>query len=118
MLPDNLPHLADLKRSAVVADEIGGDYDDPETLEENRACWVQPAGKNEIIRFQRKDEVVTHTVYFLGNPGVKPGDLVFPKDGRMACPWNGQLLRVKASDETTAGTGLLWGVICELIDRD
>ena len=118
MLPDNLPHFVTIKQSANVPDDIAADYDDPITVNEGEtneqvACWVQPAGKSEVLRFQRRDQNVTHTVYFRGNPNVRPGYILIPADGTVACPFAGATLEVKAVNETTAGLGVLWAVICE-----
>lgn len=126
-LPENLPHSCTIQKSAYVPDDIAADYDDPDTLREDGtyahtsesdaqeiACWVQPASKNEINRFQRREQNVTHTVYFRGDPGVKPGYVILPNNnGLIDCPFAGKTLEVKAEQETTAGLGLLWGVVCE-----
>src|SRR5688572_13494428 len=113
MLPDHLPHLCDIKTSYTLPDELSGDVDDPTVADEDVACWIQPASDNEINRFKRRDQNVTHRVYFKGNPGVKPGYILRPKDGRITCPFAGAWLEVKSSAETTAGLGLLWSVMCE-----
>lgn len=118
MLPDNLPHRCSIRQSAHVPDDIAADYDDPEEVsgQDDVACWIQPAGKNTVLEFQRRSQRVTHTVYFRGNPGVGPGYSIVAADGpQVSCPWAGQTLEVKAADETTAGLGLLWGAACELI---
>lgn len=110
-LPDSLPHLVDLKRALTEEKADGSDTQGFETFESGRACWVQPAGKNTIIEFQRRSQNVTHTVYFKGDPGLSPGCYIFPTTG----PWAGRTLEVKASDETTAGLGLLWACTCQLL---
>ena len=123
MLYDELPHRCSISRSAYVMDEMAAEYDDPEQAEDadgneqtDVPVWIQPASKNTIIEFQRRSQRVTHTAYFRGDPGIGPGYTLTPADGpQAACPWAGQTLEVRASDETTAGLGLLWGVVCELI---
>lgn len=116
-LPDNLPHTCTITRSAAVEDEYGADYDAPLTVETGRECWVQPASDNEINRFQRREQTVTHKVYFRGDPGVLPGYSLIPANGRATCPFAGATLEVKSKAEATAGTGLLYRVMCEEIQQ-
>jgi hypothetical protein len=97
-----------------VQDEYLGDSDDPELVQSDVAVWFQPASDREVTMYQRRDQVVTHKAYFRGNPGVRPGYLLIPADGpHLACPFTGSIMEVKSSNETTAGIGLLWAVMCE-----
>lgn len=112
-LPDQLPHRCDISRSVTVEDGEGGDYDAPETVESGRACWVQPASDSEINVFQRREQRVSHKVYFRGNPGIAPGYILTPADGIAACPFAGATLEVKSVNEATVGTGILWRAMCE-----
>lgn len=125
MLPDELPHSCTIQRSAWVQDDLAADADMPDTLQDDDTysqeadeqeipCWVQPASKTEISRFQRREQNVTHTVYFRENLSLKPGHIVLPNNnGRLACPFNGATLEVKAASETTAGLGVLYAAVCE-----
>ena len=117
MLPDNLPHRCSIRQSAHVPDDLNADYDDPVDVDgqDDVACWVQPAGKNEVSRFQRRDQNVTHTVFFRTNPNIRPGYILVPANGIVDCPFAGATLEVKAVNETTAGLGVLWAAICEEI---
>lgn len=108
-LPDNLPHLCDIYKSAWQPDEYAADVDYPKAVSSGVACWVQPASDREVKLFQRGDQIVTHSVYFRGNPGVRPGYQLVPTNGT----FSGALLEVKSANECTAGTGLLWRVMCE-----
>lgn len=110
-LPDSLPHLCDITRSVAAQDEYGGDYDVPETVESDRACWVQPASDREVTIYQRRSQNVTHKVYFRGNPGVGPGYIITPSNGE----FSGKTLEVRSAAEATAGTGLLYRVMVEEI---
>lgn len=112
-LPDNLPHKCDIYKEYNLPDDLGGDYDDPAAVSADVVCWVQPAEASQINQFRRRDQNVTHSVYFRTNPGVRPGYIIEPKNGRITCPFAGATLEVKASKETTAGLGVLWLVICE-----
>ena len=114
-LPDNLPHKCTISRSVTVEDGLGGDYDDLQTVESDRACWVQPASDSEINRFQRREQNVTHKVYFRGNPSVGPGFVITPANGIATCPFAGATLEVRSAAEATAGTGLLYRVMAEEI---
>lgn len=117
-LPENLPHLADIYVLKPVQDEIGGDHEEAQLSESDVACWVQPASDREITQFQRRDQNVTHSVYFQGNPGLRPGYVIVPKDGAQAsCPFAGATLEVKSANETTAGLGVLWKVMCEEVQQ-
>lgn len=118
MLYDELPHRCSIAQSRYVPDDIAGEYDDPEDVagQDDVACWCQPASKTTVTEFQRRSQRVTHTVYFRGNPGIDVGYILTPADGpQVDCPWAGATLEVKAVDETTAGLGLLWGAVCELV---
>jgi hypothetical protein len=107
--------LVDVTRSVAVGDDIGGDYDDPEVVASDIECWVQPASDSEIDRFQRREQIVTHKVYFRGSVPYVPGYILTPKNGRATCPFAGATLEVKSKAEATAGTGLLYRVMAEEI---
>lgn len=111
MLPDNLPHRCAVYESYHLGDEIGADRDDAEQTTTNLPCWVQPASDREISQFLRRDQVVTHTIYFRGNPGLRPGFTIIPSNG----PFSGARLEVRSANETTAGLGVLWKATCEEI---
>lgn len=108
-LYDNLPHTCDISAGAIHQEAGGGDVDIPVLQESGRRCWAQPASKSTVVEFQKRDQRVTHTVYFLGDPDVKPGHILAMTSG----PFDGRDMEVVAEDETTAGLGLLWGVQCE-----
>ena len=113
-LLDELPHRCTIKKSIPVQDDLAGDLDEPEIVDTDVAVWFQPASDREITIYQRRDQVVTHKAYFRGNPGVRPGYLLFPADGpHVACPFSGSTMEVKSANETTAGLGLLYGVMVE-----
>lgn len=112
-LPENLPHSCDVKKSVPVQDDLGGDLEELQAFLTNQECWVQPASDREITQFQRRDQNVTHSVYFHGNPGIRPGYVVEPKDGAIACPFAGASLEVRSVNEATAGLGVLWKAMCE-----
>jgi hypothetical protein len=112
-LPDQLPHLCAIYKSAPLQDEILGDLDDSLLVTASLACWFQPASDREITRFQRRDQEVTHKAFFKGNPGVRPGYVLIPTDGpTIDCPFAGATMEVMSANETTAGLGLLWAVMC------
>lgn len=113
-LPENLPHRADITKSVPVQDDLGGDLEEQEDFLLDEPCWVQPASDREVNLFQRRDQNVTHSVYFRGNPGIRPGYVITPKDGAVvSCPFAGATLEVKSVNETTAGLGVLWKAMCE-----
>lgn len=109
-LPETLPHLVTIKESDNVPDEFAGaDWDDPTVLYEDIPAWVQPAGDREIKEFQRRDQNVTHKIYFSRNLDLRPGYIIVPSSG----PFTGKSLEVKSANECTAGTGLLFRVMVE-----
>ena len=110
-LPDNLPHRCTISKSVTVEDDLGGDYDDLQAIESGRACWVQPASDREINVFQRREQNVTHKVYFKADPSLAPGYVITPTTG----PFTGKTLEVKSVAEATAGTGILYRVMVEEI---
>jgi hypothetical protein len=113
MLPQNLPHLCDIHKSYWVRDDLVAQYDDPTTFLTAEPCWVQPASQSEVYQYGRRDQVVTHTVYFNRNVGIRPGYIIYPTDGSITCPFDGATLEVRAYNETTAGLGVLWKAMVE-----
>jgi hypothetical protein len=115
-LLDNLPHTCDLFRTGVVADDTGsGDHEqvDATAYIADEPCWVQPASAAEIIHFQRRDQIVTHKVYFNRDPGVRLTDKLDVTSG----PYDGSRLTIRTHADSGAGLGLLWKVMAE-IDRE
>ena len=114
MLPDRLPHRCTIRLSLPLQDDILGDVDETQLVDSDVACWVQPASDREITLYQRRDQVVTHKVYFKGNPGLRPGYIIIPADGpEIACPFAGANLEVRSANEATAGLGVLWRIMAE-----
>lgn len=115
-LPDRLPHLCDIYESIPIQDELIGDRDEPSKVSSNVACWVQPASDNQQVIHQRRDQYVTHKVYFRGNPNLRPGYIIVPKDGAdVSCPFAGANLKVLSGNEATAGLSILWRIMAEEI---
>jgi hypothetical protein len=111
-LPENLPHQCNLYRATVRRDDEGsGDYEDvaSSAYAAEEPCWVQPATAAEILRFQRRDHLVTHTVYFTRDPGFKLSDKLDVATG----PYAGTRMTIRAFNEATAGIGVLWQAFCQ-----
>lgn len=113
-LLDNLPHTCDILRPTIAQDALGGDYEASESAYlSDEPCWVQPASASKIIEFAKRDQVVTHRVFFNRNPSIRLTDKIRVTSGE----YSGKTLTVATDADASAGMGILWEVYAE-IDRE
>lgn len=102
MLPDELPHTCTIKRPRHVQGQLGGDTPDLADHETGVGCWIQPAKASTINEYRRRDQNVSHSVYFSEEPDLLPGDWILPEAGSFRA---GHLMRFVAL--AGAGAGVL-----------
>lgn len=115
-LPDELPHTCSLARVSYTQTALGGDTEvQAAAYAADEPCWLQPANSSEIREYQKRDQRVTHKLYFNRNPGFQLGDALTM--GAASSQYAGEVLTIRDFKEATAGLGILWKVMCEL-DRE
>lgn len=102
MLLDNLPHAVTVYRPTHSQGGLGGTVPTLVERETGLACWIQPAKGGVITEYRRRDQIVSHSIYFLSDPGLEIGDWLLPETGSFRA---GKLL--KFVDNGGAGAGLL-----------
>ena len=110
-LLDQMPHRVTHTRPGYQRDELIGDTDEnPTTVATLVKCWVQNASMREINEYQRRNENVTHKVYFPTDPGLLVGDYLTVTSGPS---FVGTVLKFQADSDRSAGLGVLYGAMCE-----
>lgn len=102
MLLDEFPHTCTIYRPTYSQGELGGDV--PTLVEHATAvdCWIQPARASTITEYRRRDQIVSHSIYFANDPGLEVGDWIEPETGSFR---EGKLM--KFVDNSGAGAGLI-----------
>jgi hypothetical protein len=110
----NLPHTVTHYRRKYSR----GDYLDTQIEDEQQAtgisAWVQNASQGEIERYQKKDESITHKVYFASDPGMRSGDVITVTAGPS---FVGKTLNYRALTDRSAGLGVLFGAMFDEEDN-
>jgi hypothetical protein len=119
-LIDNLTSECSVKRPRYAHDSLGGDKPTYDTLTTELACWPQPASQSEITEFAKRDEHITHKVYFAGKPSftynsathnLQVGDILVMTSGE----FSGSEFEYRSADDASAGLGVLFKAMCEKI---
>lgn len=107
MLLDHLPHLATAKKRVRTRDSMLGSKDSYTTVFTDRACWRQPVSDAEKIRYQQRDIVASHKVYFTDDPGLNESHVLYIE---------GQLhsIRSVAHPDKSVGWGILYRLLVNL----
>ena len=107
-LLENLPHLASAYIRVRTTDDLGGAKDSYGTaLFTGRACWLQSAGDNEILKFQKMGIDVTAKIYFTSDPALtsKHSIVVTDADGNTLGTW---LVKSRPRPDCSVGLGILF----------
>lgn len=112
-LLERMPHQVRIDRFRYETDELGGNIETPVAIASGVEAWVQNAGMNEISEYQKRDERVTHKVFFPTEPPLRVGDRITvtattAADGVMA----GLELKFLARSDRSAGLGVLYAAMC------
>lgn len=103
---ESLPHIVQRAHQARTQDDIGGDVKTYVNFGEPIECWIQNVSAREITEFAKRDQAVTHKVYFAEEPGLGPGDRVIVLAIARNGFYQGRELNFMAGDDATAGMGL------------
>ena len=114
MLLDTMPHRCRIDRLRYDTDSVGAAVSVPKAVPGAGAleCWIQNATQREIIDFDKRDQAVTHKVYFPTEPPLRVGDTITPTTAPSDVL--GKTLKFQARADRSAGLGFLWGAMCEL----
>lgn len=110
-LLENLPHTVRHERSTYARDAVGADTEARITITASVEAWVQNASRAEVEEFDKRDERVTHKVFFNSNPSPRVGDHFVVTAGPSHI---GEDLKFQADSDRSAGLGVLFGALCEL----
>lgn len=110
MLFDELPHTCKIIGREYSQGELIGTKRRPVVKHTGIACWVQPASQEHISEFARREQRITHSVFFSeGNPGLATGDLIeITASTQEGDGYIGQTFKFNAGDDCTAGLGVGW----------
>jgi len=107
-LLENFPHLATAYIRVRTNDALGGAEDSYGTaLFTDRACWLQPAGDGEVLKFQKQGIDVTGKIYFTADPELTSKHSVVVKDaaGNDMGTW---LVKSRPKPDASAGLGVVF----------
>lgn len=99
----DLPHTVDITHKRATRDRYGGTKDAESPAESDVPAWVQPASGATILQYERRDQSVSHTVYFKEDKRLQP---------RHSLLWEGKTLRVVAFRNATSGMDIFWRADC------
>lgn len=105
-----LPHTCTIRGLTYARDvdedfpNIGGDSPTPSNRLTSQECWVQPASREEISEFRRRDMRLTHTVFFGEDVACSENEEIVPDNG----PAANTVCKVLAYGECTAGLEVGW----------
>jgi len=105
-LIDNLPHTVTHRRPSYARDEYGGNLETTTNVATGVSAWVQMASANQISEFAKRDQLISHTVYFESDPGLRPGDSIIVSAGPS---FVGVEMEYVAGTDYSAGLGVLYG---------
>lgn len=113
-LLDNMPHECRIDRLRYVTDSVAGSMEVPVAVPGGTglACWVQNASQSEINEFQKRDQLVTHGVFFPVLPPLRVGDEITITVAQAGVL--GQVLKFQAFADRSAGLGLLFKAMCQI----
>lgn len=73
-LIDNLPHTCTHTRPQYTQDDLGATLQNQTTVTSGIECWVQNASQREVEEYQKRDQEISHKVFFRTKPDIRPGD--------------------------------------------
>lgn len=109
---ENLPHTATAKRRTRTQGSLGGSKDSYATLWTGKSCWQQPAGDNEVTRYEKRGIDVTNKVYFVEDPQLDERDLLVVTNALTSTTMTLEVTS-RPRPDTTVGKGIAWKVLCK-----
>lgn len=110
-LLDNMPHKCSIDRPRHVNDAWGANREEDASVATGTACWAQNASQSEINEFQKRDQSVTHKVYFPAEPPLRVGDHITITTAEAGML--GLVLKFQAAADRSAGLGVLFAAMCQ-----
>jgi hypothetical protein len=107
-LLNNLPHTVTHTRRKYLRDEYMGNTTQIETLSTGVSAWVQNASQREIEQYQKRDELITHKVYYASDPSIRPGDRITVTAGPS---FVGDVFNYESLTDRSAGLGVLFRIM-------
>ena len=107
-LLDSLPHTVTHKRQKYSRDEYMGNITKTETLDTGVNAWVQNASQREVEQYQKRDQLISHKVYYTSAPGIRPGDVIEVTAGPS---FVGKTFYFESLADRSAGLGVLFSVV-------
>lgn len=108
-LLDTMPHVVTHKRRRYVNDAVGASVEIDQTLTTGNPVWIQNAGQKETVDYGKKDQTITHRVYFEDNLTLQVGDSLVVTSGPS---FVGVILRIGTFTDRSAGLGELLTAMC------
>lgn len=105
-LLDRLPHTVTHYRQKYSRDEYMGSIAEQVVLESGVRGWVQNATQTEVNEFQKRDQSITHKIFYTADPGIRPGDQIVVTAGPS---FVGKTFDFQCAVDRSAGLGVLWG---------
>ena len=107
------PHEVSIYRVVLSQGAMGGDSEAlaASPYSADTPAWIQPSNANTIKEYAKRDQRVTHDVYFLSDPGLKLTDVIRVVTGPAAMI--GEDLTVRGFREATAGMDVATVANCE-----
>ena len=109
-LLDQFPHTVTHKRYEYEQDEYGGNLQEETTVTSGVRAWVQNASMAEIQEYEKQDQKITHKVFIITDPGLRPGDVLVVTSGPS---FVGKTLHHKVATDRSAGLGKFIASMCE-----
>ena len=109
-LLDSLPHTVTHKRRKYSNDEYIGNKVEETTLSTGVKAWVQNANMSEVLEYQKRDQRITHKVFYSSEPSIRPGDIIRVTAGPS---FVGKELNFQSMTDRSAGLGVLFKAVCD-----
>jgi len=109
-LLESLPHTVTHKRRKYSNDEYIGNKVESETIASGVSAWVQNASMSEVFEYQKRDQRITHKVFYSSEPSIRPGDIIEVTAGPS---FVGKELNFQSMTDKSAGLGVLFRAMCD-----
>ena len=113
-LLDSMPHLASVYTRVRTNDELGGAKDSYGTaVFTSRACWLQSAGDNEVLKFQKQGIDVSAKIYFTTDPALTSKHSIVVTDKKSGVSKGTWLVKSRPRPDCSVGFGMLFKVMVD-----
>ena len=107
----NMPHTVEIRRPTYQRKpgDLGELQHNP-VKASNVPAWVQNRSRAELIEFDKRNQKIDEYVFFHEDPELAIGDRIVVTAGPSRV---GDVLKVIAFKDRSAGFGVLFGALCE-----